>query len=403
MKDKHILILLILTAALMLTSCAPKPQYEPTPTPTPIIGGEVVPVTTPIPGDAAPVDAGAQIAPSGPDTYPANVNPLTGLTVSDPAVLNRPPLIVRVSNSPSVVRPQSGLNSADHVWEHVVEGFALTRFSAVFLGELPDYVGSVRSGRPPDFELDPMYEAIYYASGFSSNKNDPTGPMRMRELMRSAPWFARNFAADFGYGDPYAVRLDLGPEVGTEHTLFAVPAQLWQLAAEKNIPASTTLAPGLAFDMAAPAGGIATSEFSINYPGRGPTELWRYDAATGGWLRWTCDEQNAIQEFEQQFDKLTNEPINFENVVVVYAQHYETDWIEDEAAQIKAVAVNLTGEGEAVLMRDGMRYEITWRREASDRMIQFFDAAGNVIPFKPGSTWFQVADYWVFPPEIAFQ
>ncbi len=403
MKKQALLFTFVILAALTLTACASEPEYPPTPTPTPVIGGEVLPATTPDAGGTPIAQDAVPVAPSGPDSFPAGVNPLTGLPVSDPAALNRPPLIVRVSNSPSVVRPQSGLNAADHVWEHVVEGFALTRFSAVYLGESPDYVGSVRSGRPPDFELVPMYGAIYYASGFSSNKNDPSGPPRMRELMRAATWFARNFAADFGYGDPYAVRLDLGAEVGTEHTLFAVPAQLWQLAAEKGIPASTTLSPGLAFDPAAPAGGTATSEFSINYPGRGPTELWKYDSATGSWLRWTRDEQNTIQEFEQQVDKLTNQPIAFENVVVIFAQHYETDWIEDEAAQIKAVAINLTGEGEAVLMRDGMRYEITWRREGADRMIQFFDAGGNVIPFKPGNTWFQVADYWVFPPEISYQ
>ena len=192
MKQKrHLSLAALLMATLFFTACSSEPEYAPTPTPTPAnVVESAQPASTqaaPSAGDASNEETAQQIAPSGPDFYPENVNPLTGLTVSDPAALTNPPLIVRVSNSPSVVRPQSGLNSADHVWEHVVEGFALTRFSAVFLGESPDYVGSVRSGRPPDFELVPMYGAIYYASGFSTNKNDPEGPPRMRELMRACP------------------------------------------------------------------------------------------------------------------------------------------------------------------------------------------------------------------------
>jgi hypothetical protein len=41
----------------------------------------------------------------GPDNFPANVNPLTGETVNDPAVLARRPLAIKVSNAPAIVRP----------------------------------------------------------------------------------------------------------------------------------------------------------------------------------------------------------------------------------------------------------------------------------------------------------
>jgi hypothetical protein len=53
---------------------------------------------------------------------PPDVNPLTGLRVPDPAVLNRRPLAIKISNYPPVVRPQSGVDLADLVFEHYAEG-----------------------------------------------------------------------------------------------------------------------------------------------------------------------------------------------------------------------------------------------------------------------------------------
>ncbi|GAB4472044.1 MAG: hypothetical protein Kow00124_09610 [Anaerolineae bacterium] len=393
------LLLFLVALALLLGGCRPAPTPQPAPTATIQPQSQPVPTPTPLFQDGEQQPPAAEptpetgVMPSGPDSYPAGYNPLTGFPVDDPAVLQRPPLLVRVSNSPSVVRPHSGLQAADHVWEHVVEGYALTRLVAVYLGQTPEYSGSARSGRPPDFELVPMYEGIYFASGFSSNRWAPDTPPRMRELMLAAPWRSRNFSAEFGYGPPYSVRLPR-EGVALEHTMFAVPAELWRLAAENNIGPSTTLAPGLAFDPAPPPGGSPTSEALIDYPGIGPANVWRYDQVSGGWLHWVDGEPHG--------DVLTGQQINFTNVVVLYADHSLTDWIEDEASQLYAVAITLTGEGRAVLLRDGQRYEVTWRRDAPNRMIQFFDASGQVIPFKPGNTWFQVVSTGPYPPEVTF-
>ena len=41
----------------------------------------------------------------GPSNFPANVNPLTGLEVSDPGILNRRPMMLKVSNFPREGRP----------------------------------------------------------------------------------------------------------------------------------------------------------------------------------------------------------------------------------------------------------------------------------------------------------
>ncbi len=392
------LLLAVIVLGWTLVACQPVPT-PPYPSVTPL------PTEADAPTQAAAVQpaiptATAEPSPTpiptyGPTGFPADVNPLTGLRVDDPAVLNRRPLLIKVSNFPAVVRPQNGLSFADHVWEHVVEGFRYTRLTAVFYSQTPQSVGSVRSGRLPDLELVPMYQGIYFASGFSSNQHDPNGPPRMRELMRAADWFPRNFSADFGYGEPYAVRFSL-KGVAYEHTLFAIPAELWKLAEEKGLNQRPVLEPGLAFSTAVPLDGIPTTSLIIDYPADGPKNEWRYDESSGCWLHWVDDV--PLNDF------LTNQQLAFENVVIVYAEHYEADFLEYQSGSsgLYSVGAVMQGEGNAVLLRDGQRFNVTWRRPNRDSMMQFFDAEGNVIPFKPGKTWFNLVATNIFPPEVTF-
>ena len=79
----------------------------------------------------------------GPDEYPEDYNPLTGLPYPNEAAMNRRTLIVKVSNFPEVVRPQTGLDKADIVIEYEVEG----RGDAV-RGDLPQ-PGHGKSGQHP--------------------------------------------------------------------------------------------------------------------------------------------------------------------------------------------------------------------------------------------------------------
>lgn len=333
----------------------------------------------------------------GPETYPDDVNPLTGQSVDDPAVLDRRPLLVKVSNESEQVRPWSGLAFADHVWEYQMEGFAQTRFTAVIYSQTPERVGSVRSARLIDVdELVDMYGGILVNSGASSNLH-AGGPPRINELLRAASWTNRVVNADFGFGPPYLVRIQGVPRAGIAswHTLFAVPAAIWGWAATSGFAQRQPLE-GLVFSPLTPEGGAPTEEAIVDYPGSGPKHTWRYDETSGRWVSYTNDVLDG--------DTLTpaGEPLAFDNVVVLYAVHYEANFIEDEPNQLYAVGQELQGEGDAILLRDGMRYHVTWRRDAPARMMQFFDGAGEPIPFKPGTTWFNVVSIYLQPPAVAF-
>ncbi len=51
---------------------------------------------------------------------PAAYNPLTGLVPADPSLLDRRPLVIKISNYPRAIRPQYGLNEADIVFEYYI-------------------------------------------------------------------------------------------------------------------------------------------------------------------------------------------------------------------------------------------------------------------------------------------
>jgi SdrD B-like domain/Protein of unknown function (DUF3048) C-terminal domain len=67
---------------------------------------------------------------------PAVNNPLTGLPVADPALLQYPALLVSISHFPVEARPQAGLSFAPYVFEiYITEG--ATRFLTTFYGAFP--------------------------------------------------------------------------------------------------------------------------------------------------------------------------------------------------------------------------------------------------------------------------
>ncbi|HEX2180590.1 MAG TPA: DUF3048 domain-containing protein, partial [Actinomycetota bacterium] len=93
--------------------------------------------------------------------------PLTGVEAG--AVdINRPALAVKIDNHPRA-RPQTGLETADIVYEELVEG-GLTRFMGVYhCGDAGD-LGPVRSARAVDPDILVQYAPVLFAySGASPN------------------------------------------------------------------------------------------------------------------------------------------------------------------------------------------------------------------------------------------
>jgi len=335
-------------------------QAPPTATPTPHSTATPTPTEVPTPDEVV-------VTP-----FPPDVNPFTGLQVADEAQLDLIPVAIKVSNSPEV-RPQSGLSSADLVFEHFAEG-GITRYTTVFYANEPDMVGSVRSGRLIDLEIPAMYQAIFGYSGSSAG---------VKERIRHSDLFPDQIAApDFGVGVPYFYRV---PQEGKafEHTLFSDPEALRQLADERGINERPDFPMHMAFSDVAPAGGEPLDTFEINYLVGTCTADWEYLAESGVWGRSIAGTVHT--------DALSGRQITAANVIIVFANHVYTDILEDTwGGGHMSIEIQVWGQGTALIFRDGLMYSGLWRREARNDMLTFYYGDGSPLPLKPGNSWIQL-------------
>jgi hypothetical protein len=319
-------------------------------------------------------------------TFAPDEDPLTGLKVADPNVLNRRPLAIKVSNYPPEVRPQRGLSQADLVFEHILEG--VTRLTAVFYSQTPELVGSVRSARYLDLEIAQMYKPFFAYSGSS-------GGIRLK--IAKAPWFNRVMSPDFGVpesGNPF-VRI---PEVSQyyEHTLFAKPPLLYKWAQDHGLDNSRPELKGMAFSDLPLGPGQSALTVTIPYAWRSsrPTEIvrWRYDAATGRYLR--------SADGVAQVDANNHQPISAANVIIVYANHVTDCTIQENPLSIDpdcqqpgqfSIQIQIWGEGPVQIIRDGKVQSGRWVRAKPEDMLTFIGADGKPLPLKRGTSWFQMA------------
>jgi hypothetical protein len=352
----------------LLPTNTPTPFVPPTLTPTPTAA--VTDTATPTPEPTQPVTPTVTPWPTfGPDTCP-----LTGLQVSDPALLQRRPLAIKIQNA-SLSRPQYGLPQADIVYEHLSEA-AITRFTGIYLCQDVDKIGSVRSARFIDLEIPAMYKSLMAFSGTSPGlyPKFKEADFRDREF-----WYDQGIHSEAFYRDK-ELRAQGLP---IEHTLFALPDKVWEIADKLGINQPQDLQ-GMTFAYDTPSGGQPGVSINIPYPSRDMVVDYRYDAKTGTYLRW--------QGGEPFLDALSGQQISVTNVVLVYANHVDADFYEDyPRTNHPSVQIQVWGTGPALIFRDGQAFEGLWARPNRDDMLVFRDKAGQVpIPLKPGNTWIQL-------------
>lgn len=358
----------------LLAACQPAPAAAPTstatraiptlipsltPQPTATIHPSVMPTATPA-GTATP-------AAVGPANFPAGVNPLTGLKVSDPSRLDRLPVMVKVANFPRNGRPHAGLSFADMVFEYYI-GDGENRFLALYYGQDAPKVGPVRSGRLVDAQLVKLYQGIL---GYVS------ADARVRRVLQNQ---LGSRAITLGAATCPAL-CDDGS--GTVTSVFADTAGLSRYAAEKN--GVTNQRPnlnGMRFDPRPPENGTPGLTLRVTY---NPWSLgeWRYDPLAGRYLHWVedVDASNRVS-LVPLTDRLTGAQLAFDNVLVLFVQY---DELSPTLHDIQ-LWYNQWGQ-KAILFRDGQVIEGGWKTVQQDRPLQLFLSDGAAMPLKPGNTW----------------
>lgn len=298
-------------------------------------------------GDDEAAPSPAPSATASPTTSPTPVprDPLTGGTVQP-----GPVVAVKVDNA-VLARPyQRGLSQAAVVYQELVEGGS-TRFMALFESlSASREVGPIRSARESD--LDVLRAFGKPALAFSGAQPG------VFALVRQAARAGRVIDASY---DSAPGLYRLGERRRDARNFFAVPSRIGQRRG-----GSSPRDVGLRFGPAVP--GTVTTSAAASFSPQATVRV-RYDASSG---TYTLSQGSRVIPFHP------------ENVVVQVVTTQRSRFHDVNGMNTPLTIT--TGAGRAVVLRDGQRYDGTWRR-AGYGATRYLSSAGTDVALRPGRTW----------------
>lgn len=305
----------------------------------------------------------------------------------------RRPLAVMIENTPDA-RPQSGMSSADVVFEAVAEG-GVTRFLAFFYCGVQQYdttLAPIRSARTYYVNLASGFNRPLYVHVGGSNL---PGPVDALGQLSDYGWNGQNDLNQFSIGYPTFVR-DYnrvpGKEIATEHTMVTTTEKLWKVAlsrdwtnmspdlkiGKKVIPGTDWKAgyKGWQFEEGKASGGTASK---INYEFWTGFDTyaveWNYDAASNSYKRSHGGEVHT--------DLNNNQPVMASNVVVMFTT--EKGPLDEK----KHMMYEVIGTGDALIFKNGEAIQATWTKKDREAELEF-SVKGKPVVFTRGLTWVSV-------------
>jgi hypothetical protein len=362
------------TSTSMPTQHAIMSTITPSPSPTDTATATLTPTATETP---LPTDTPTPVA-YGPSNFPSNVDPLTGQIVSDPTLLDRRPIAIKVNIVPrSSNRPPWGLSYADIVYDYY-HNDGYSRFHAIFLGSDASLVGPIRSGRMLDYDLVHMYQSIfaYGSADFLINQRLLNSDFSNRLILEGS----------FSYCPPSVAIPLCRYEPNTYDFLLGSTADLSSHITSIGVSNGRQNLDGMSFNAQIPSEGSPADLVYVRYSGDNYTR-WNYDASTGLYLRFQDNVYDTGQgeDYAPLTDRLNDQQLTASNVVVIFARH---DYFQQPPNEI--IDILLSGSGDAYAFRDGQMYQVQWNRQTTNSVLTLTNADGSPFPFKPGSTWFQV-------------
>lgn len=344
--------------------------------------------STPVAQPKKTADGKLLFDPSLPKTEPCPLNGVKYSVQQREWWENHAPLGVMIENH-TEARPQSGLTSADIVYEAIAEG-GITRFLAIYYCQDAEVVGPVRSARTyfldfiSEYGPFPLYAHV-------GGANTP-GPANALGQIVDYGWAEYNDLNQFSIGFPVFIRdYDrLGRTVATEHTVYSSTTKLWDYAREdrgithENEDGEVWNEGYIPYKIKedSPASARPTSQTVIYNFWDGYADYlveWSYDSATNSYKRSNGGEPHTDLNNKQQ--------IAAKNVVILFMRESRAnDGYEGNLHMLYGTK----GTGNATIFMDGEEIDATWSKKTRISKLELKDRRGQDIEFNPGQIWFSV-------------
>ena len=245
------------------------------------------------------------------------------------------------------------------MYETLAEG-GITRFLGLFMGNEAAEIGPVRSARPYYVELAEEYDAMYDHAGGS--------PQALAEIVQYGVhdfnalgngarfhWRDRSKSAPHNlYTSSEKLSLALRDfEFADKHPEFTP----WKFKDEKPLEERPEGAHFVRANFSSPS-------YQAHFV---------YNRDTNSYDRFHADTAHT--------DKNTGEQIAVKNVIVQRVPS------EDSGGEKGRILIDVEGEGEVLIFRDGEAVIGTWKKEGRDARTQWFGVDGQEIELNRGHSW----------------
>lgn len=311
----------------------------------------------------------------GPKTQPCPMNGKLYSKAQEARWEGRRPMGVMIENHTDA-RPQSGLSSADVIYEAVAEG-GITRFLAIFYCQDAKVIGPVRSARMYFLKMlqgygqNPLYAHV-------GGANTP-GPADALGEIQDLGWDGYNDMNQFAVPFPYYYRdYERLPNRATEHTMYAATLKLFDYA-KKARKLTNTDEDGVSWDKGftpwkfkdeAPAsqrGNVSKISFPFwSQFGGDYSVVWSFDKKTDSYVRSNGGSPHV--------DHNTGKPITAKDVVVMFTDESPAN----DGYPGGHLVYDVVGSGDGLLFQDGKATKITWKKPDEEQMVRFYEGGKEV-------------------------
>ncbi len=322
--------------------------------------------------------------PNEPKTEACPLNGLFHTKKAKDAWEQRRPLATMIENHVEA-RPQSGLSSADIIYEAVAEG-GITRFMAIYLCNLADVqVGPVRSARTYYLDWLSEYDGLYAHVG---GANTPGLADALGQIIKYDIKDLNQFSIGFPVFWRDYQRLD--HPVATEHTMYSTTQKLWGVGAKRGFLATDSagirwdenFTPWKFNDSNGPPqdDGKQAIQITVNFwENQSNYQVeWNYEA--------TCSCYKRKHGSETHLDLNNKKQLEAKNIVVQFQRESNAN---DGYPGNVHLLYGTVGSGRALIFQNGNVLEGKWVKQSRTSRSKFVDKNGKEVEFIRGQIWIQ--------------